>query len=105
MLAAAPLSDRDVELRAAGGAGELAAVLALHGFATFDGVLGEDALLQLAGRLGQIVRHRDSGSSGVTVITDRSQPAARQGRRVSPPRLSCRTRTARTSSTRPSWSS
>ncbi|MEV6611299.1 TauD/TfdA family dioxygenase [Kutzneria sp. NPDC051319] len=79
MLAAAPLSDRHVELRAAGGVGELAAVLALHGFATFDGVPGEDALLQLAGRLGQIVRHRDSGSSGVTVIADRGQRAVRPG--------------------------
>ena len=79
MLAATPLSDRHVELRAAGGVGELAAVLALHGFATFDGVPGEDALLQLAGRLGQVVRHRDSGSSGVTVIADRGQPTARPG--------------------------
>ncbi|QUQ72541.1 TauD/TfdA family dioxygenase [Kutzneria sp. CA-103260] len=79
MLAAAPLSDRHVELRAAGGVGELAAVLALHGFATFDGVPGEDALVQIAGRLGQIVRHRDSGSSGITVVADRGQPAARPG--------------------------
>lgn len=79
MLAAAPLSDRHVELRAAGGVGELAAVVALHGFATFGCVPGEDALVQLAGRLGQVVRHRDSGSSGVTVIADRSQPTARPG--------------------------
>jgi len=79
MLVAAPLSDRHVELRAAGCVGELAAVLAMHGFATFDGMAGEDALLQIAGRLGQIVRHRDSGSSGITVIVDRRQPAARPG--------------------------
>jgi alpha-ketoglutarate-dependent taurine dioxygenase len=79
MLAADPLPDRHVELRAAGGVGELAAVLAIHGFATFDGVPGEDALIQLAGRLGQIVRHRDSGSSGITVIADRGQPAAMPG--------------------------
>lgn len=94
MLAADPLSHCRVDLRAAGSIGELAAVLAMHGFAVFDGVPSEDALLRLAGRLGDIVRHRDSGSTGITVIADRDQPAGRPGRtgftaQALPPHTDC----------------
>ncbi|MBE8519377.1 TauD/TfdA family dioxygenase [Amycolatopsis sp. H6(2020)] len=60
-----------VDVTAAGGVGELAAVLAQHGIAVFDGVRSEQQLLQLAARLGRIAPHHDSNASGITVLTDR----------------------------------
>ncbi len=66
------LPDCRVDVGAVGGVGELAAVLARDGVALFDGVRTDEQLLQLASRLGHLVSHRDSTSSGLTVITDRS---------------------------------
>ncbi|WP_284745944.1 TauD/TfdA family dioxygenase [Amycolatopsis sp. RTGN1] len=65
------LPDCRVDIAAAGGVGELAAVLARDGVALFDGVRTERQLRQLANRLGRLVPHRDSTHSGLTVITDR----------------------------------
>jgi len=66
------LPDCRVDVGAVGGVGELAAVLARDGVALFDGVATEQQLLALAFRLGDLVPHRDSTSSGITVITDRA---------------------------------
>lgn len=68
-----------VDVCAAGGVGELAAVLAARGFAVFDGLTDEQVLLQLAGRLGQVVRHRDSDAAGITVITNLGGTVTRPG--------------------------
>lgn len=68
------------DVHAAGGVGELAAVLAVHGFARFDGLPDERALLGLAGRLGTVVAHRDSDQTGITVIANRAGGAAGPGR-------------------------
>jgi len=73
------LSECHVDVGAAGGVGELAAVLARDGVALFDGVHTEQRLLQLAVRLGWLVPHRDSTSSGLTVITDRGNTRPRAG--------------------------
>jgi alpha-ketoglutarate-dependent taurine dioxygenase len=76
------LSECHVDVDAAGGVGELAAVLARDGVALFDGVHTEQQLLQLAVRLGRLVPHRDSTGSGLTVITDRGNtrpPAGQAG--------------------------
>ena len=75
------LSACRVDIGAVGGVGELAAVLARDGVALFDGVRTEPQLLQLAARLGQLAPHRDSVSSGLTVIADRgnARPTTGQG--------------------------
>ncbi|ADJ48834.1 hypothetical protein AMES_7009 [Amycolatopsis mediterranei S699] len=74
------LSECRVNVGAAGGVGELAAVLARDGVALFDGVHTEQQLLQLTVRLGRLVPHRDSTSSGLTVITDRGSARPPVGR-------------------------
>ncbi|SFQ28690.1 TauD/TfdA family dioxygenase [Amycolatopsis rubida] len=72
-----PLSACRVDVAAAGGVDELAGVLARGGVALFDGVRGPRALLELADRLGAVAPHRDSGPTGLTVLTDREeQPGA-----------------------------
>lgn len=68
-----------VDIGAAGGVGELAAVLASDGIALFDGVRTEQQLLQLTARLGQLIPHRDSTGSGVTLLTDRGETRPRAG--------------------------
>src|SRR4051812_8096597 len=76
------LSECHVDVGAAGGVGELAAVLARDGVALFDGVRTEQQLLQLAVRLGRLIPHRDSTGSGLTVTTDRGNtrpPAGQAG--------------------------
>jgi hypothetical protein len=79
MLTATVLSDCRVDVGAAGGVGELAAVLAQRGVVLFDGVRGEQQLLQLSARLGRLVPHRDSGPSGITVLNDRGEVGTRPG--------------------------
>ncbi|WP_336159910.1 TauD/TfdA family dioxygenase [Amycolatopsis sp. VC5-11] len=74
-----PLSACRVDLTVADGIAELAAVLARHGIALFDGVRDARALRSLAARLGDVAPHRDSDPDGVTVITDRSE-GGRAGR-------------------------
>jgi alpha-ketoglutarate-dependent taurine dioxygenase len=71
------LADYRVDARATGG--DLAATLAQHGFAIFDGVTDARALPRLAHCLGAIVRHRHSDGSGVTGITNRHRPVSRIG--------------------------
>lgn len=78
MLATA-LPDCRVDVAAVGGAGELAAVLAQHGVALFDGLRSEQQLMQLATRLGRIVPHRDSNPTGITVLADRGDVRPRPG--------------------------
>lgn len=68
-----PLSACRVDVAAAGGVGELAAVLARRGVALFDGVHDPRALRALAERLGTVVSHRDSDSAGLTVLADRGE--------------------------------
>lgn len=79
MLTTTVLPDCRVDIGAAGGVGELAAVLARDGVALFDGVRGEQQLVQLVARLGQLVPHRDSCPSGITVLTDRGESRPRPG--------------------------
>lgn len=74
------LPDCHVDITAAGGVGELAAVLAHRGVALFDGVHDEHQLLQLSARLGRLVPHRDSSPSGITVLTDHNQVHAHAGK-------------------------
>jgi alpha-ketoglutarate-dependent taurine dioxygenase len=69
-----------VDVQAPGGVGELAACLAAHGIARFDGVPDERALLELADPLGMAVEHRDSRPDGMTVISNRAASAAGRGR-------------------------
>ncbi|MEV6445116.1 TauD/TfdA family dioxygenase [Amycolatopsis sp. NPDC051716] len=76
---ATALSECRVDVTAVGGVGELAAVLAQHGVAVFDGVRSEQQLLQLAARLGRIVPHRDSVPSGITVLAARGDVRPRPG--------------------------
>ncbi|UOX88381.1 TauD/TfdA family dioxygenase [Amycolatopsis sp. FBCC-B4732] len=71
---ATTLSECQVDVGAAGGVGELAAVLAHHGVALFTRIHDEAHLLQLAARLGRLMPHRDSNASAVTVLTDRGAP-------------------------------
>lgn len=78
-MAVTALSECRVEIDAAGGVGELAAVLARDGVALFDGVHTEQQLLQLAVRLGRLVPHRDSTRSGITAIADRGEARPRAG--------------------------
>ncbi|WP_329060593.1 TauD/TfdA family dioxygenase [Amycolatopsis sp. NBC_01480] len=65
-----------LDVAASDDVGELAACLAAHGVARFDGVPDERTLLELAGRLGAVVAHRDSGQDGMTVISNRAAGAA-----------------------------
>lgn len=78
-MAMTALSECRVDIGAAGGVGELAAVLARDGIALFDGVHTEQQMLQLAVRLGRLVPHRDSTRSGLTVISDRGAVRPRAG--------------------------
>ncbi|WP_406639197.1 hypothetical protein [Amycolatopsis sp. WGS_07] len=97
-----PLSACRVDVDAAGGVDEFVAVLARRGIALFDGVRDTQALRALAERLGHVVRHRDSDSTGLTVITDRGEGAARAGPGSAPERWP-RTRTVPTSPGRRVW--
>jgi hypothetical protein len=69
-----------VDLSTATGMRDLATVLALRGVALIDGICDQQALHSLAGRLGEVVWHRDSDASGATVITNRNSIPAQPGR-------------------------
>ncbi|MFK0244498.1 TauD/TfdA family dioxygenase [Amycolatopsis azurea] len=55
-------------------ADRIAAALAEHGVATFEGVTGRAALLRLAAQLGSTTPHPHSDPDGVTTITTRRAP-------------------------------
>lgn len=77
--AAEALAGRRVDVSIDTAASQLAVLVARFGIAVFDGLRGEQSLLRLASELGQVVRHRHSSTSGVTVLTNRVRSPAGPG--------------------------